>query len=109
MFIQENYQLGYRDEELQIDSREDNAKVSAYMVSQCRRYLDIISRDLDPHVYDQTEFLDAVKNMAINGSRAQIRIIVFDVNSIVRKGHRMIELAAKLSSFIEIKKSILSG
>lgn len=104
MFIKEDYELGYRDEELQIQTREENTEVHACMVSQSRRYLDIISRELDPQIYDQNEFLDAVKNLAINGSRAQIRIIVFDVNSIIRKGHRMIELAAKLSSFIEIKK-----
>ena len=104
MFIKEDHELGYRDEEFQIQTREDNAEAHAHMVSQSRRYLDIISRDLDPHVYDQNEFLDAVKHLAINGSRAQIRIIVFDVNSIIRKGHRLIEMAAKLSSFIEIKK-----
>ena len=49
------------------------------------------------------EFVEAVKQLAIGTSRAQIRIAVQDLSGLVSQGHRLVALAQRLSSFIQIK------
>ncbi len=100
-----DYKLGESsDETLKIETRKENADAALELVKQCKLKLAIISRDLDPFVYDQLDFLEALKNLALKGKFVEIRILVFEPELIVRRGHKLIDLAGKLSSFIEILK-----
>ena len=101
----EDYRLGETDELLRFETRAENSLAANHMVKQCQRTLDIISRKLDPVVFDTKEFADAVKYLAIRHRRAKIQIIVFETDTIVKRGHRLLELSGKLSSFIELRKA----
>ena len=101
----EDYRLGETDRVLQLDNRSENIIVTNHMAKQCHRTLNIISRTLDPVVFDTAEFADAVKYLALRHRRAQIQIIVFDPDTIVKRGHRLLELSGRLSSFIELRKA----
>ena len=101
----ENYRLGETDRILELENRAENILVTNHMAKQCHRSLNIISRDLDPIVFDTGEFTDAVKYLALRHRRAQIQIIVFEPDTIVKRGHRLLELSGKLSSFIELRKA----
>ena len=101
----DNYKLGVTQELLQIDSFDGNRIVTAAMAQQCQRTLDIVSRLLDPPVFNTTDFTEAVKRFATKNRKPRIRIIVFDPETIVKNGHRLVDLAGRLSSFIEIRKS----
>jgi len=105
MYDIEDYRLGETDKLLQLETRADNIQVANHMANQCQRSLYIISRKLDPAVFDTTEFTDAVKYLALRHRRAQIRIIVFEPDTIVKRGHRLLELSGRLSSFIELRKA----
>lgn len=74
------------------------------MVAQANRSLSLISPDLEPLIYDQAPFISAVKRLALKSRVARIRIIVQD-NSLARQqGHRLIKLAQRLTSTMEIRK-----
>jgi len=101
----EDYRLGETDRVLQLEKRAENILVTNHMANQCHRCLNIISRELDPLVSDTEEFADAVKYLALRHQRAQIQIIVFEPDTIVKRGHRLLDVSSRLSSFIEIRKA----
>ena len=99
------YTLGKTSEDpIKITSRQENAAAALELIKQSRQKLAIISQELDPNVYDQADFLEELRNMAINNRYVEIRIIVFEPEVIVRRGHKLIDLAGKISSFIEMRK-----
>jgi hypothetical protein len=101
----ENYRLGETNKLLQFETRAENSLAANHMAKQCQRNLIIISRKLDPVIFDTEEFVDAVKYLALRHRRAKIQIIVFETDTIVKRGHRLLELSGKLSSFIELRKA----
>lgn len=105
MYDIEEYILGETDKLLQIESRADNIQVANHMANQCQKSLFIISRKLDPAVFDTKEFTDATKYLALRHRRAKVRILVFEPEAIVKRGHRLLELSGRLSSFIEFRKA----
>jgi len=101
----EDYRLGETDRLLQFETRAENSLVANHMANQCQRNLNIISRALDPVVFGTEVFVNAVKYLALRHRRATIQIIVFETDIIVERGHRLLELSGKLSSFIRLRKA----
>jgi len=91
-------------EEITLDSGEALAKIALEMVLNCRRTLDISSRHLDPEIYDNDPFVAAVKRIALGSRLARIRLLITDVRPVVGRGHRLLDLSSRLSSFISIRK-----
>lgn len=96
--------LGATTDLFYLHSLEDFRSSCTRMVAQANKTLNLISPDLEPLIYDQAPFISAVKRLALKSRVARIRIIVQD-NSLVRQqGHRLIELAQRLTSTIELRK-----
>ncbi len=104
MYTFDNYQLGIDDDEVLISTSEEHHLSATMMAQQCKRDISIISRELDPKVYNVPEFVDAVKNMLLTRRRARVRIIVFESQLIASRGHLLLELAGHLPSYIEFRK-----
>ena len=100
----ENYRLGIDDEEIDISTSEEHQLAATKIVEQCRRDISIISRQLDPRVYDTQEFINAVKATVLANRRTRVRIMVFESQLIARRGHLLLHLAASLPSYIEFRK-----
>lgn len=98
------YSLGEHGTDITIDTSEDNRCAALRLVSQGGRGLDIFSRDLEPRIYDNAEFADAVRSLAIKTRDMHVRILVIDPDYIIKHGHRLIELARRLTSHMEIRK-----
>jgi len=99
-----SYNLGEQKDDIVIDTSEDNQAAALRLVSQASRSLDIFSRDLEPRIYDNAEFAEAVRALAIKTRDLQVRILVLDPDFIIKHGHRLIELARRLTSHIELRK-----
>ncbi|TAJ96000.1 MAG: hypothetical protein EPO31_00860 [Gammaproteobacteria bacterium] len=99
----DDFVLGRTEDTIPIETREENRLATVQMARQARRALNIVSRDLNPEVYDTPEFTEAVKDLILRNHRSRIRIMSFDTNSIVSRGHRLVTLAMDLSSFIECR------
>ena len=80
-----------------IETRQEVYDAVLEITKQSSKKIAIISKDLEPLIYNQSDFLDALKNMALNGRRAQIRILVSDVESINNADHRLLDLSSKFS------------
>lgn len=99
-----SYKLGEQTDDIAINTSEDNAEAALSLVSQGGRSLDIFSRDLEPRIYDNSEFYDAVRALAVSTRDMYVRILVIDPDFIIKHGHRLIELARRLTSHMEIRK-----
>jgi len=99
----QGYTLGQDREEFQISDSDELRAASLAMARQCHRSLDILSRQLDPAVYDNPEFSDALRQLALQSQYARIRILVLEPATLVSRGHRLLELAGRLSSFLELR------
>lgn len=85
-------------------SREDNREAAACLVSQARRQVDLFTPDLEPALYDQATFVDALAKIVVTNNRARIRILAKNFERTVKEGHRLIETARRLSSYVEIRR-----
>ena len=97
-------QLGATPDIYALHSMQEYRELACRLVSLTRRTLDLITPDLEPPVYDQLPFIDALKRLALQSRVARIRILVQDNSLIRQQGHRLVELAQRLPSTIEIRK-----
>lgn len=100
----EHMQLGKDSEPVQIATSADNRIAAISLVRQGRRYLHVFSRDLDHTVYDTTAFIAAVRALATYSRYSQIRILVQNTERIIKSGHRLVQLAHRLSSVMQIRR-----
>jgi hypothetical protein len=96
--------LGISELEIDLDTRADTQHATELMASQVQSTLEIFSRDLDPVLYAREPFLDALNALCHRNRKARIRILVQDPTDAVRRSPRVVELARRLSSSIEIRQ-----
>lgn len=88
----------------ELGTAADNREAALEIARLARRELAIFTRELEPQVYDTPEFIEAAKQLALSGSRTAIRILLIDSRRATKEGHRLVELARRLSSSFEIRK-----
>ncbi|MEO7065065.1 MAG: GNAT family N-acetyltransferase [Dokdonella sp.] len=88
------------------DDREQALAAVATLLDDTRHEIAIYTRDLDAVLLDVPATLDALKRIALSGRRAQIRILVHDARKPLADGHRLIALAQRLPSTIEIRTPV---
>ena len=104
MFPLEDCVLGRSGGPLRLQGREAVQAAAARLASQARRRLRVLSHDLEPAVYDQLPFLEAVKALALRAPRTQVQVLLRDPGHAVRHGHRLVELARRLSSHVHLHR-----
>lgn len=102
----QNHRLGETNELLSLETAGDHRAVALALTQQAVRTLHIFSRDLDHALFDTPEFEEAASQLARGSQYARIQILVQDSSGAVRRGHRLITLAQRLSSRIEIRKPV---
>jgi len=88
---------------IELTTRQEHREASAALARQAQRNVAIVSRHLNPAIYDQGPFLEAIKRLVMGHTRARVRIIVQDVGPVITYGHRLASLAMRLSSFLQIR------
>lgn len=88
---------------LDIDDEATLAAVSRQLAEQARIRLRIRTPDLEPRVYDNAAFVEAVRALALRSARTDIRILLHDTDAAIKRGHRLIDLARRLTSRLEIR------
>lgn len=99
------YIIGESKEKILVESIDENRAAALALAQQAKKSLHIFSHDLDAMVYDNSEFLEAAKNLAIAHKHSFIHIIIHDSRKIVQQSHRLVELSRRLSSSIHIRKT----
>ena len=96
-------QLANSREALEIRTLEELRAATIAMVQQTRRTISIFGRSLEPAVYDDSALVDAVKNLILERRRTRLRVLVQNTSLATQRRHAMVEMAKRLSSFIEIR------
>ena len=98
------YILGETNEDLILESAEENREIIYSMVKQARHSIRIFTQDMDDALYDTLEFKELIIKFASNAGNPEVRILTQDLDHALRNSHRLIRLSQELSSFITIKK-----
>ena len=96
--------IGEEDKVIHLDSMSDNRSAAIALASQCRRSIILQSYDLDPIIYNEVDFIEAIRQVAVNNTHANIKILIEDASKVITGGHRLIELMRRVTSFIQIQK-----
>lgn len=86
-----------------LHTSSENQLAALRLISQAQRFLHVYSRDLEPRVFDDIAITDALSALARRHRSSFIKLLVADVGSAQRNGHRWLELVQKLSSKIEVR------
>jgi|CXWL01.1.fsa_nt_gi predicted GNAT family N-acyltransferase len=74
------------------------------LIQSARHELCIYTRDLEPAIYDDGALVEAIRHVALSGRGAHVRILVQDTARALRDGHRLLDLAQRLSSIVHIRR-----
>lgn len=82
----------------------ENRDAAVAIARLARRELAVFTHDLEPQLYDDGEFLEAARQLALAGRGARIRILLKDSTRMRLRGNRLVGLARQLPSYVEIRK-----
>ncbi len=99
----DDLKLGISADTVDLTTSVENREASLVMARQAQLSIEIVSRHLDPAIYNQQAFVEAVKQLALSNPRARIRILILDAEPLFKSGHRLLTLAGRLSSFVEVR------
>lgn len=99
--------LGQPSGTIALSLREQHSAALAQMAAQATRTLDIFSYNLDATVFDTVAFIDAVKQLAIGSNNSRVRILIQEPRDLILRGHRIIELARRVSSRIHLHRAAM--
>ena len=88
---------------MELERAAELKRVSLDLIARARRELLLLSRDLDPRLYNNPEVAEALRQFVLRRRGPRVRKLVKDPEPAVRHCHRLIGLAQRLSSFIEIR------
>ena len=102
--METDFLLGITSGDIALRTIEQNRDTALAMAQQANRFIQIATRDLDALLYDNEPFIDAITALAKRHAKSHIDILVWDSMTAVKHGHRLINLAHRLSSYIQIRK-----
>ncbi len=97
--------LGEGHDIIYLQSRDDIRETTLRLVQQGERTLHLFTHDLDPSLYNTAKFIEAVKQLAINNARSKVYILLKDPSAAIIRGHRIVELARRISSHVFIHRA----
>jgi predicted GNAT family N-acyltransferase len=83
--------------------RDEAIAAIADLLADAKYEIAIYSRDLDPVLLDLPAIIEAIKRVALSGRRARVRILVQEPKKPLADGHRLVALAQRLPSLIELR------
>ena len=78
-------------------------EASLAVAKSAQRQLSIYTQDLEPLVYGEEPFLEAIKRLVLARSYAKVRVLLADPSRAVVDGNRFLALARRLTSCIDMR------
>lgn len=76
---------------------------SLRVAKSAQRLLSIFTQDLEPLIYGEEPFLEAVKRLVLARSYAKVRVLLADPSRAMADNNRFLALARRLSSCIDMR------
>jgi hypothetical protein len=73
------------------------------ITSRANRGVAILTRDLEPEIYDHDEFLETLKKFLLPRTFARVRVLISDPQRAFKVGNRFVEMGRRLNSYIEFR------
>lgn len=73
------------------------------LCQKAQRSVRIFSESLDPLIFDNPEIALSLSELSRSGSRTSVQILITDSHSLRTRGHRLLELAKRLPSFVQMR------
>lgn len=86
-----------------LSSIEETLDAAVDMVDMTHRRISIYTPDLEPGVYNEERFLEAIKRLTLGKPFARIRVLISSPEHLVRNGNPFVQLARRLSACIEFR------
>lgn len=67
------------------------------------RALAILTPNLEPEIYDQEDFLDALKRFILARGFARVRVLITEPHRTLKSGNDFVSMARRLNSYIEFR------
>lgn len=90
-------------------SREELIDVTLQLLSGARHSMCVWVRELHPQLLNDTACLVELRRLAISGRGASIRVLAQDLSRAIQEGTRLLDLAQRLSSVIELRRPVESA
>jgi hypothetical protein len=94
--------LAQPHEEFSFSGREPLRALSLTLCRQARRKVMLFSHQLDPYSYNNREMAETLKTLLLSSPYASLHILLQDHDPVRQQGHRLLELAQRLSSRVSI-------
>ena len=88
-----------------VSTLDEVRAASLQVATSATRLLTMYTQDLEPLVYDQPLFLEAVKRLVLARSYAKVRVLLVDPARTVYESSRFIGLARRITTHIEIRRA----
>ena len=99
-----NHTLGETEGNIELQTAEDAHQAALALFSQARREIFIASYDLEAPILDHEDVLDALSVFARGHRSSEVRVLLQTPDKALRHGHRLVNLAQRLSSHVHIHK-----
>ena len=73
------------------------------VAARAQRLVSIYTPNLEPELYDQSEFLEVVKRLVLARPFAKVRVLIGEPGRSSADGHRFLAMARRLSSCIDVR------
>lgn len=98
-------QLGETRTLFNVSMLDENLNVVQHLLEGAQHSVDIFTATLDHRLFDQESIIEALRQLAVNNGRAQIRILIREPQNIISRGHRILELQRRLTSYISLRQT----
>jgi len=95
-------QLPTDDNAIAFDSRDHAEQLALELIQQARQEICFFGPLIDPVLLDNDSVIEHLSEFSRRSARSKIRIVVFDTRKNIAQSHRLIPLAQRLTSKIEI-------
>lgn len=86
-----------------ISTRDEMRQAAIEVVGEASRKVSIFTHDLEPGIYDNSEFLEIVKRLVLSQTYARIRVLIADPSRAVKNGNNFVHLGRRLNTYIEFR------
>jgi hypothetical protein len=93
-----DFTLDDKAEAVEFSTAEENCRLALSLAQQARHEILIASYDFDARIYSNQEFVDALSAFVRGHRNAHVDILVWKGKHAVKQGHRLVDLAQRLSS-----------
>ncbi len=88
----------------ELSTRAEFRDTATELARSASREIALLTYAFEREIYGHPDFVEAIQSLATRHRMARIRILIHSPEMASRSGHRLVELARRLTSFMEIRE-----